>query len=603
MSEAEVMSRLDATESNYELRGEPASLDHLEGILAASKFSVRHDVEFIFEKIKSLSKVDKFFKRHAKQLAKPLSILLYAIQESQEYPRQLKIANLVLLDKRTIFYLDFLAKIFEACVDESLDDLLPPETEGQFAYQKNRSTDLCVAIGLHKVECSTEKCINIDFDCKKAFDSTYWKTVIQTMESKTGSGKFFLSYLSGRSYIFDINRYSDKAYPGFYKGFSEKTMGRGAPPGTILGPRLFSEFQETDTAMNLSNKTWIWPGKFSDDKSPIAIWSNLKKGLVQEGLDGTWEWRGENHIDYHVTGPKRPFWYVFRKDTADVSDHNTVDLRMGDYPIERAYEKVQLGIRMKFFEDTEHGNKYGYSLEWRGKLPLGRTSYRLQDMKFIWKPEFIRTCVQSYVVGKLQYGAALYWLRGSQTSICKARLDYVIAMAACCGLTAPEVVGLIFCSANTKLPEHNLGYQKLCKFLNLPTLKDLAILHARRLVKQWSIFDMGSCIKNGRKILNVVAPSGSLLSDLFQLSCEKTNVWYPEYQANKALRSFERKKLCDDLLPEWQQVWKLAKSETSTVYAERGATASDLDCMNTYWLENRRRFNVLERLVRAQKRH
>ena len=157
--------------------------------------------------------------------------------------------------KRSIFYLDFLAKVIESVVDGSVKEDMPPESEGQFAYQKGRSTDLCVAIGLHRIECSDEICVNVDFDCKKAFDSTYWKTVIQQMERKTGSGEFFLDYLQDRHYIFDINKSTGKRTRDVYHGFTERKMGRGAPPGTVLGPTLFSEFQETDTAMNLSNKT------------------------------------------------------------------------------------------------------------------------------------------------------------------------------------------------------------------------------------------------------------------------------------------------------------------------------------------------------------
>ena len=58
-------------------------------------------------------------------------------------------------------------------------------------YQAGCSTDLCMAIGLHRVEETDEICLNTDFDCKKAFDSAFWKTIIQKMEEKTGSGKFF----------------------------------------------------------------------------------------------------------------------------------------------------------------------------------------------------------------------------------------------------------------------------------------------------------------------------------------------------------------------------------------------------------------------------
>ena len=106
-------------------------------------------------------------------------------------------------------------------------------------------------------------------------------------------------------------------------------MGRGAPPGTILGVRTFSVFQETDYDMNLRNKTWLWPGKFSDDKSPIAEWPKLIDGAVQDGLDSTWKWACDNYIEYHVTGPKRPKYYIFWKSTHGTPIAERVDLNIG----------------------------------------------------------------------------------------------------------------------------------------------------------------------------------------------------------------------------------------------------------------------------------
>ena len=72
----------------------------------------------------------------------------------------------MLLEKRTIFYLDFLPKILEDVINHALLEALPPESEGQFAYQKKRSTDLCVAIGLHRAEVALEHtgkcCLNVE---------------------------------------------------------------------------------------------------------------------------------------------------------------------------------------------------------------------------------------------------------------------------------------------------------------------------------------------------------------------------------------------------------------------------------------------------------
>ena len=45
------------------------------------------------------------------------------------------------------------------------------EEFGQFAFQKNRSCELLVAIGLDRVERTTKPCIGVGMDARKAFDS------------------------------------------------------------------------------------------------------------------------------------------------------------------------------------------------------------------------------------------------------------------------------------------------------------------------------------------------------------------------------------------------------------------------------------------------
>ena len=637
-SQDEVQKALVAAEQNYVLRGEAAAPRHIEGIIKERDFLIIHDEEFVKFRISKLKKVDKFYKLHANVLATPISVLLQAIEATQTFPESCKVTNLALLPKRTIFSLDFLAKILEDVIGESMDDLLPPEMEGQFAYQKGRSTEACVAIGLQKIEECPESCVNTDFDCKKAFDSTYWKTVVQEMERRIGAGSFFLDYLSGRTYIYDCR-----------KGFIDRLMGRGTPPGTKLGPRLFSIFQETDYAMNLSNDTWLWPGKFSDDKSPIARWENVRNGRMQEALDGTWSWREENHIDYHLIGDKRPKYYVFRKHDDEMEDYNSIGLRMGEHPIERDYEKVQLGIRMRVFKDDEVPNKAGYELNWRGKEALSRLTYRLHDMKYSWLPEFTRTCVTSYVIGKLQYGSSLYWLRASKQSINKARYDYIHAMSAVVGLSLPEVLGKAACGSNARVAETNENYRKLCRYLNLPTLEDMAIKSARRLIAQWFMYEpekftvgskepeketpdttseetsveiignpnnKGVLIKVTKQetvrlpkvtetvVLDKVdAPSGTLLYELFELAKKKPNNWYPHYEKARKLGKEARNELPKDCFPEWKQDWDTCVSMTTERFKKYGMKpATNLDFMNTFWLTNRDRFNVLEIYARTAKR-
>ena len=154
------------------------------------------------------------------------------------------------------------------------------------AYIKNRSGNLCVAIGLDAVERSDEVVLNCEWDQTKAFDSTNWATVCTEYEKQAGIGQFIWDYLQNRTY-----RYTYDMSGKSRMGFRDVPMGRGTWPGTILGPAIFSTFQGTNIAMNKSNPIWEWPGKFSDDCSPFVKWSKVVDDSVQKQLDSIWSWK------------------------------------------------------------------------------------------------------------------------------------------------------------------------------------------------------------------------------------------------------------------------------------------------------------------------
>ena len=107
-----------------------------------------------------------------------------------------------------------------------------------------------------------------------------------------------------------------------------------------------------------------------------------------------------------------------------------------------------------------------------------------------------------------------------------------MSMAAAC-LSTPEAVGLAACVGKSNVGEKNKGYLKLCNFLNLPTLKDLAIANARSLLHQWAEYEPNLVTTSGHDITSVNAGKNTLLSDLFELAKCELNAWYPEYQADK----------------------------------------------------------------------
>ena len=139
-------------------------------------------------------------------------------------------------------------------------------------------------------------------------------------------------------------------------------------------------------------------------------------------------------------------------------------------------------------------------------------------------------------------------------------------MSAIIGLTAPEVIGLGCCKLKS-VSDKSENYKKLCEFVNLPTLRDLAIESARRLIGQWSkyepeLFVHSRSLKNQR-ITRVKVRKDTLLYQLFELSRQTTNMWYVEFELaknNKAL-SF----LSHELLPDWQRLLIDSEKETEKI--------------------------------------
>ena len=59
-SSEEIKDKLESAESNYVLRGQPASLDTLTGIIARHRLDFNCDPKFVKGRILALKKVDKF---------------------------------------------------------------------------------------------------------------------------------------------------------------------------------------------------------------------------------------------------------------------------------------------------------------------------------------------------------------------------------------------------------------------------------------------------------------------------------------------------------------------------------------------------------------
>ena len=587
LSDTDKMQKLTDAESNYLSKGHDLSVEDYCDITPLNTFVLSFDTTTVVETIKRLKNIDPFYKTHAEAIAPGLAGILYVMNKAHAFPNPCKISKLTFLTDRTIFSLDFLAKFLEAVSRDAFDKVMPPDTAGQFAYQKSKSAELLVAIGLNKVEMTNEPVIGLGMDQVKAFDSADWATIASEMQHKAGAGKFIHSYLVGRTYSYDS-----------YIGFKNQPMGSGVMPGSILGPDLFAAFQATDTSMSLENKIWIWPGWYADDKNPYASWRHVLDGGVQTALDDTWRWSIEKRIRYHVVGKKKPTVFVIRR-PSDATDFNALeDLNLGGNPVTRVYENTQLGISHKFYRDDEIPNAYGYRLHWNtAKKSLGRLAHQFDDLKYWWDPEFIRKAVQSYMVGKLNYASALYWLRAEKNDIEEVRFLYSMALSAALGLETPEVVSMTCCKRK-RVSATNAGFKKACRALNLPTLRDMAIKNARIIIRQWSAYEPELFLWDESTVSGVADESNRLLCELFDLSQATPDVFLEEYESARRKKKLDRLSLSK--YPIWHQQIVASKREHKP--PDGSTYTNHREVINTYVLLSRAHFNVLEPTIRRKRR-
>ena len=462
---------------------------------------------------------------------------------------------------------------------------MPADTEGQCAYIPNRSGNLCVAIQLQDAETCPNAALNGEWDQVKAFDSGRWEPVILEYEKELGCGSLLYEYLQGQTYeyIYDVTGKSRM-------GFAKEPRGRGFWPGGTWAPHLFTCFQGTNTWINKSEDVWLSPGKFSDDASPIADWDRVLNGDVARQLGGVFQWSKDQFIDFHLSGKKAPKYYIYRKDSDPSGDYHTC-LKFGETEFIREYEKRQLGIKICLFKDDERANKYGRN-------------------RYIWDTKTLRASTQAYVVGKLQFAASLHWLRASDRSIARARFDYAMALAACVGATTPEIVGMFNCKSK-RVSKTNKKYIELCRYLDLPTLEEMAIKDSRSLIKQWSLYDPDKFLWHipfkplGQEWVQAHyeadVPKGSLLHELYALSKRDIVDRYPLYHHKKRTGSLHKLPLDEriDISPDYLKDLHISKEATSDIWNRMQLGNPDSrEVANTFWLMVREKFNVLERYPR-----
>jgi hypothetical protein len=241
----------------------------------------------------------KFIKKYETKLN---SILVHYINTSFEngiFPNALKPATVTPIYKsgeksnpnnyRPISILSSFSKIFEKVVKDRLETFLRNNgilSERQFGFENNSNTTAaCLALTdfISKSLDSKNFTAVVFLDIKKAFDCVDHKILIQQLKNLNFNCrqiKFFKSYLQGRPQRVRLGSVMS----------SLKTILKGIPQGSILGPILFKIYIDSITRLNLKGNIQLFAddgavkySEKSEEDLRAAITHDLK--LINEWLE------------------------------------------------------------------------------------------------------------------------------------------------------------------------------------------------------------------------------------------------------------------------------------------------------------------------------
>ena len=208
----------------------------------------------------------------------------------------------------------------------------------------------------------------------------------------------------------------------------------------------------------------------------------------------------------------------------------------------------------------------------------------------------------SYMIGQVQYASSLYWLRATEENKEYIRFLYCRVLAACMGLETSELLSLRQCKIK-RVKEKNVRYIRACEYMNMPTLKDLAVKNARNLVRQWGIYDVlrFTWSEDGKHIDGLADNyEDKLCAHAVALSFEDINDWYPQHTKAKS-DPIQLGKLEDDKFPHFSQVYKKAIAKVDQIFKSLGSEPEIRDYINCYIIMSRDFFKANEFYHRSSK--
>ena len=502
LTEEQLMAKLDDIDKTFISRDPNVDtvLDGWTDITPEKKLCICYEEKYIGDTIKGLKKVSDFWKSAHKKLAKPLSLLMKLIRLNNYFPEQLRTSNCTFIGTppkdRAIFSLDFLEKFTETVIQHAINDVKTEDGTMQTAYTEKRGTISCNAISLQCVEMAPkdEPVIQTQQDGVKAFNSTQREEAVAQAQLKYGAGRLFQTWFTGRTYLFKSK---------FGTVIRGHDADQGTMPGTILGVEAFALFIATMIALTGKNKDLLWPSFYADDTGPLFLKSKMVK--FKEALDKVAVWCDKTGVRFHLTGDKKPVYIAYLKKGHEF-DTEFDTMQLCGAPITRVNDIITLGLKImvrkmdcmkcngckkdqRCDKNVNNGkliDKYGYECEWNiGKIKM--IAYRLQRIRHMISPEFMRHMVLLYLCAYIQYSSSIIWPRCSEPHKKTVRYYYSMALASCLSLSAPEALNLACCKWMS-VTENNSDYEKLLEETGLPSIREMAGKNSISTLKQ--IFGM-----------------------------------------------------------------------------------------------------------------
>lgn len=224
-----------------------------------------------------------FLKQACQVLAGPIAFLCNNCFSCGVFPNSLKKATIIPLHKngdsddvsnyRPISLLPNISKIIEKLINIRLKNYLEHHnllSANQYGFRSKKSTvDAVRHLYTHIISNldSSNKCLGIFLDLKKAFDTVSIPLLISKMENKGIRGiplQLLRNYLSDRKQVVKIENFVS----------NEETIDFGVPQGSVLGPTLFLIYIDDLCRLTLPGTEII---SFADDTVVLCTGNEWKK--------------------------------------------------------------------------------------------------------------------------------------------------------------------------------------------------------------------------------------------------------------------------------------------------------------------------------------